>query len=117
MTAFLLPAWAIEPHLLSTTVEGDTLATVDLLQRKHRRAEGRDADAPQHPRERRRRSRRSSSCTNDDVLVGVLPFFHSFGFTGTLWLPVLSGFGVVYHPNPMDAKTIGELAETLSRQR
>ncbi len=41
----------------------------------------------------------------------MLPFFHSFGFTGTLWLPLLHGFGVVYHPNPMDAKTIGELAE------
>jgi acyl-[acyl-carrier-protein]-phospholipid O-acyltransferase/long-chain-fatty-acid--[acyl-carrier-protein] ligase len=46
----------------------------------------------------------------DDVLVGVLPFFHSFGFTGTIWLPLLGGFGVVYHPNPTDAKTIGELA-------
>src|SRR5262249_5654066 len=45
-----------------------------------------------------------------DVLLGVLPFFHSFGFTGTIWLPAVSGFGVVYHPNPMDAKTIGELA-------
>ena len=50
-----------------------------------------------------------------DVLVGVLPFFHSFGFTGTIWLPALSGFGVVYHPNPMDAKTIGELAGPLPR--
>jgi acyl-[acyl-carrier-protein]-phospholipid O-acyltransferase / long-chain-fatty-acid--[acyl-carrier-protein] ligase len=48
--------------------------------------------------------------TNDDVLVGVLPFFHSFGFTGTIWFPSVSGFGVVYHPNPMDAKAIGELA-------
>lgn len=48
--------------------------------------------------------------TPHDVMLGVLPFFHSFGFTGTLWLPLLSGFGVVYHPNPMDAKTIGELA-------
>ncbi|HEY7170956.1 MAG TPA: acyl-[ACP]--phospholipid O-acyltransferase [Vicinamibacterales bacterium] len=46
----------------------------------------------------------------DDVMIGVLPFFHSFGFTGTLWFPAISGFGVVYHPNPMDAKTIGELA-------
>jgi acyl-[acyl-carrier-protein]-phospholipid O-acyltransferase/long-chain-fatty-acid--[acyl-carrier-protein] ligase len=41
--------------------------------------------------------------------MGVLPFFHSFGFTGTLWLPLLVGFGVVYHPNPLDAKAIGEL--------
>ncbi len=46
-----------------------------------------------------------------DVLIGVLPFFHSFGFTGTVWLPAVSGFGVVFHANPMDAKTIGELAE------
>ena len=23
----------------------------------------------------------------------------SFGFTGTLWFPMLTGFGVVYHPN------------------
>lgn len=45
-----------------------------------------------------------------DVLMGVLPFFHSFGYTATIWLPLLAGFAVAYHPNPMDAKTIGELA-------
>ena len=49
--------------------------------------------------------------TRRDVLVGVLPFFHSFGFTATLWFPLVAGFGVVYHPNPTDAKKIGELAE------
>ena len=48
--------------------------------------------------------------TADDVVLGVLPFFHSFGFTVTLWLPLLVGFGAAYHPNPTDAKTIGELA-------
>jgi acyl-[acyl-carrier-protein]-phospholipid O-acyltransferase/long-chain-fatty-acid--[acyl-carrier-protein] ligase len=48
---------------------------------------------------------------HDDVMVGVLPFFHSFGFSITLWLPMIQGFGAVYHPNPMDAKTIGEIAE------
>jgi acyl-[acyl-carrier-protein]-phospholipid O-acyltransferase/long-chain-fatty-acid--[acyl-carrier-protein] ligase len=47
---------------------------------------------------------------HEDVMLGVLPFFHSFGFTGTLWLPLLCEFAVAYHPNPMDAKTIGELA-------
>jgi acyl-[acyl-carrier-protein]-phospholipid O-acyltransferase/long-chain-fatty-acid--[acyl-carrier-protein] ligase len=45
----------------------------------------------------------------DDRIVGVLPFFHSFGFTVTLWFPVVAGCGVVYHPNPVDAKAIGEL--------
>jgi acyl-[acyl-carrier-protein]-phospholipid O-acyltransferase/long-chain-fatty-acid--[acyl-carrier-protein] ligase len=47
--------------------------------------------------------------TREDRLMGVLPFFHSFGFTVTLWFPLLAGFGVVYHPNPLDAKTIGEM--------
>ena len=49
--------------------------------------------------------------SNEDRVMGVLPFFHSFGFTGTLWLPLLTGMGVVYHPNPVDAKTIGQLVE------
>lgn len=44
--------------------------------------------------------------------IGVLPFFHSFGFTGTLWFPLLQGAAIAYHPIPTDAKTIGELAET-----
>src|SRR5207245_1194903 len=43
-----------------------------------------------------------------DRIMGVLPFFHSFGFSVSLWLPFVSGFGALYHPNPMDAKTIGE---------
>src|SRR5262245_18608754 len=46
----------------------------------------------------------------DDVMLGVLPFFHSFGFTATLWLPLCIGCAAAYHPNPTDAKTIGELA-------
>jgi acyl-[acyl-carrier-protein]-phospholipid O-acyltransferase/long-chain-fatty-acid--[acyl-carrier-protein] ligase len=46
-----------------------------------------------------------------DCFIGVLPFFHSFGFTGTFWFPLLRGAAVAYHPNPMDAKTVGELAE------
>jgi acyl-[acyl-carrier-protein]-phospholipid O-acyltransferase/long-chain-fatty-acid--[acyl-carrier-protein] ligase len=49
--------------------------------------------------------------TPSDVFVGVLPLFHSFGFTGTFWFPLLQGAGVAYHPNPMDAKTIGEVAD------
>jgi acyl-[acyl-carrier-protein]-phospholipid O-acyltransferase / long-chain-fatty-acid--[acyl-carrier-protein] ligase len=49
--------------------------------------------------------------TRNDRILGVLPFFHSFGFTATIWLPLLAGFGVVYHPNPMDAKTIGETVQ------
>ena len=46
-----------------------------------------------------------------DRFLGILPFFHSFGFTGTLWLPATLGVGVVFHPNPLDAKTIGPLVK------
>jgi acyl-[acyl-carrier-protein]-phospholipid O-acyltransferase/long-chain-fatty-acid--[acyl-carrier-protein] ligase len=47
--------------------------------------------------------------TKHDRILGVLPFFHSFGFTGTMALPLIYGTGVVYHPDPRDARTIGSL--------
>jgi acyl-[acyl-carrier-protein]-phospholipid O-acyltransferase/long-chain-fatty-acid--[acyl-carrier-protein] ligase len=49
-----------------------------------------------------------------DCVIGVLPFFHSFGFTGTLFLPAVVGVGAIYHPNPLDAKTIGPLVSEYS---
>ncbi|MDD5630004.1 MAG: AMP-binding protein, partial [Elusimicrobia bacterium] len=45
----------------------------------------------------------------DDRILGALPFFHSFGYTVTLWLPAIAGLGAVYHANPLDARTIGGL--------
>ena len=47
--------------------------------------------------------------TPEDRVLGILPFFHSFGFTGTLCLPGVVGLGVLYHPNPLDARAIGHL--------
>jgi len=46
-----------------------------------------------------------------DVLIGVLPFFHSFGFTGGLWLTFTLDLKTVYHFNPLDGKTIGKLSD------
>ena len=45
----------------------------------------------------------------DDRIMGILPFFHSFGFTATLCLPAAVGVGVVFHPNPLDSRVIGAL--------
>ncbi len=45
----------------------------------------------------------------EDRVMGVLPFFHAFGFTGTLFMPLVLGLGAVYYPNPLDAKSIGGL--------
>ncbi|MEZ6057273.1 MAG: acyl-[ACP]--phospholipid O-acyltransferase [Planctomycetaceae bacterium] len=49
--------------------------------------------------------------TADDCLMGVLPFFHSFGYAICLWLVMSFDPKVVYHYNPLDAKMIGKLAE------
>lgn len=42
-------------------------------------------------------------------LCGILPFFHSFGYTVTLWCPLITGARVVYHPNPVDGEKIAEI--------
>jgi acyl-[acyl-carrier-protein]-phospholipid O-acyltransferase/long-chain-fatty-acid--[acyl-carrier-protein] ligase len=46
-----------------------------------------------------------------DKILGILPFFHSFGFMAGLWLPAVQGVGVVFHVNPLDAQTVGALIE------
>jgi acyl-[acyl-carrier-protein]-phospholipid O-acyltransferase/long-chain-fatty-acid--[acyl-carrier-protein] ligase len=108
LTAFLLPAWAINRMHLDAP-DGDALATIIFSSGSTGNPKGvmlthrsilANVDA----------IRQVYQLEGHDVMVGVLPFFHSFGFTGTIWLPALGGFGVVYHPNPMDAKAIGELA-------
>jgi len=45
----------------------------------------------------------------EDRILGILPFFHSFGFTATLCLPAAVGVGVVFHPNPLDSRIVGAL--------
>jgi acyl-[acyl-carrier-protein]-phospholipid O-acyltransferase/long-chain-fatty-acid--[acyl-carrier-protein] ligase len=47
-----------------------------------------------------------------DRALGVLPLFHSFGYTVTLWAPLQVGASVLYHPDPRQAKEIGELCRT-----
>ncbi len=49
--------------------------------------------------------------SNDDVLMGVLPFFHSFGYSLMMWLPLTLPPKGVYHFNPLDARTVGSLCE------
>jgi acyl-[acyl-carrier-protein]-phospholipid O-acyltransferase/long-chain-fatty-acid--[acyl-carrier-protein] ligase len=46
-----------------------------------------------------------------DRLLGALPFFHSFGYTLILWLPLQIGASAVFYPDPRQAKEIGELCK------
>jgi acyl-[acyl-carrier-protein]-phospholipid O-acyltransferase/long-chain-fatty-acid--[acyl-carrier-protein] ligase len=45
-----------------------------------------------------------------DVVLGVLPFFHSFGYAITLWTALAVDVKSAYHINPLEAQTVGRLA-------
>jgi acyl-[acyl-carrier-protein]-phospholipid O-acyltransferase / long-chain-fatty-acid--[acyl-carrier-protein] ligase len=47
----------------------------------------------------------------EEVVLGILPFFHAFGFTVTIWTVLCLGKKVVYHFNPLESKMIGKLCE------
>lgn len=46
-----------------------------------------------------------------DNFLGVLPFFHSFGFTVTLWGAMTLPSSACYHFNPLEPRQIGKLVE------
>jgi acyl-[acyl-carrier-protein]-phospholipid O-acyltransferase / long-chain-fatty-acid--[acyl-carrier-protein] ligase len=46
-----------------------------------------------------------------DVILGVLPFFHVFGYTVSLWGVAGLNIKGAYHFSPLDAKVIGNLCE------
>jgi 1-acyl-sn-glycerol-3-phosphate acyltransferase len=49
-------------------------------------------------------------CLNaQDTLVGVLPFFHSFGYTVAMWGAMSLNVRGVYHFNPLEAAQVGKL--------
>ena len=47
----------------------------------------------------------------DDCVLGILPFFHSFGFMATLWGALTINIRGVYHFSPLDSKQVGKLVD------
>lgn len=47
--------------------------------------------------------------TDDDVLLGILPLFHAFGYTTTMWTVLAMAPKGVYHYSPLEAREIGKL--------
>jgi acyl-[acyl-carrier-protein]-phospholipid O-acyltransferase/long-chain-fatty-acid--[acyl-carrier-protein] ligase len=45
----------------------------------------------------------------EDVLLGILPLFHSFGYTVTMWTVLSLPPKGIYHFNPLEAREVGKL--------
>ena len=50
--------------------------------------------------------------TKNDCAMGILPFFHSYGYTATMWTMLALAPKAVYHFSPLEAQQIGELIRT-----
>lgn len=48
---------------------------------------------------------------SEDIMLGVLPPFHSFGFSVTGIFPLLAGLRAAYSPNPTDGRRIASAIE------
>ena len=49
---------------------------------------------------------------HDERVLGILPFFHSFGFL-VFWFVMYNNASLVFHPSPLDVTAIGELVRRL----
>jgi acyl-[acyl-carrier-protein]-phospholipid O-acyltransferase/long-chain-fatty-acid--[acyl-carrier-protein] ligase len=46
----------------------------------------------------------------EDIFLANLPYFHVFGQTANLWVPIVKGMTIVTYANPLDFKAICDIA-------
>jgi acyl-[acyl-carrier-protein]-phospholipid O-acyltransferase/long-chain-fatty-acid--[acyl-carrier-protein] ligase len=107
-TAWLAPISWLERHLGLTKIQDDDLLTVIFTSGSTgqpkgvmltQRNVGSNVDAVNE----------LIRLTKEDVLLGILPFFHAFGYTTTLWTVLALAPKGIYHFSPLEAREIGKL--------
>ncbi len=108
--ATMVPAFLLDRILGLSKIEGDDLLTVIFTSGSTGMPKGvllsnanvsHNVDAVE----------RAVKLDMNDTILGVLPFFHSFGYSVTLWAAMTLGPRGVYHFNPLDSKQVGKLSE------
>jgi acyl-[acyl-carrier-protein]-phospholipid O-acyltransferase/long-chain-fatty-acid--[acyl-carrier-protein] ligase len=111
IAAYVVPAVVLDRLLGLHRIRGDDVATViftsgstgmpkGVMLTHHNIATNVEAiDQVVHPR-------------TDDCILGIVPFFHSLGFTVTLWGPLLLDIRTAYHFSPLDTRVVAKLART-----
>jgi acyl-[acyl-carrier-protein]-phospholipid O-acyltransferase/long-chain-fatty-acid--[acyl-carrier-protein] ligase len=108
LAAYVLPAWLTDRLLGLTSIGPDDLLTIIFTSGSTGEPKGvmlsqsnigSNVDAVDQ----------ILNLAEDDVLLGVLPLFHSFGYTATFWLVMCYEPKAVYHYNPLDVRMIGKL--------
>jgi acyl-[acyl-carrier-protein]-phospholipid O-acyltransferase / long-chain-fatty-acid--[acyl-carrier-protein] ligase len=109
--AFAMPGFLLDRLLGLHKIRGDDVATViftsgstgmpkGVMLTHHNIATNVEAiDQVVHPKPK-------------DSLLGIVPFFHSLGFTVTLWGPLLLDIRAAYHFSPLDTRIVAKLAKT-----
>jgi len=114
LNAYCMPAFILDRMLGLHKISGDDVATVvftsgstgmpkGVMLTHHNIATNVEAiEQVVHPRP-------------SDTILGIVPFFHSLGFTITLWGPLLLDINVAYHVgHPTDTRIVAKLARTRS---
>ncbi len=48
---------------------------------------------------------------SDDIFLANLPYFHVFGQTANIWVPLIAGMTIVTYANPLDYKVIPKIVK------
>lgn len=108
--AYLLPASALERMLGLTKIQPDDLLTIIFTSGSTGEPKG-VMLSHQNVASNIEAVDQLFNIKSTDCLLGVLPFFHSFGYTAALWLTLTLDTKGVFHFNPLDARQVGKLCE------